>query len=70
MGTIIYIIIGAALLTYTSVSQYNHDKEDFIKTRFRNWLWWVVTAGCALLWPVLMSWAIYDAIREVKMLYR
>ena len=70
MGFIVYFMIGAALLTFTSVAQYNRDAEDFIKTRFRNWLWWVTTVVCALLWPVLLAWAIVDGIRTVKMLYR
>ena len=70
MGFVVYFMIGAALLTYTSVSQYNRDKEEFIKTRFRNWIWWAATLGCALLWPLLMAAAVYDGIRTIKMLYR
>ena len=70
MGFVVYFMIGAALLTYCSVSQYNRDKEDFIKTKFLNWIWWVATLVCVLLWPLLVSWAIIDAIRETRMLYR
>lgn len=70
MGFIVYFMIGAALLTYSSVAQYNRDKEEFIRTRFRNWIWWAITLGCALLWPLLMVACIPDIVRTVKMLSR
>lgn len=69
MGIIVYLIIGVALLTFSSVKQYQRNKEEFIETKFRYWLWWVVTLGCALLWPVLVASCIYDAVcivRDIK----
>lgn len=69
MGIAIYCIIGIALLTYSSVRQYQREKESFIKDKLQCWLWWVVTLGCTLLWPVLVVSCIYDAIREVRKIY-
>lgn len=66
MGIIIYLIIGLALLTWSSVRQYKRNKEDFINTKFRCWIWWVVTLGCALLWPVLVLSCIPDIIRGIR----
>ena len=64
MGIAIYIIIGTALLTYTSVCQWKRDKE-YVKVNLRTPLWWVITFMCALLWPVLLLSTIYDAVRMV-----
>ena len=69
MGIIIYFIIGIVLLTFSSVLQYQSDKDEFIKTKFRFWLWWVVTIGCILLWPVLLVSSLYDAIRIIRDIY-
>lgn len=68
MGIVIYFIVGMALITYTSVSQYKRNREEFMETKFRSWIWWVVTVGCVLLWPVLVASCIPDIIREVRML--
>lgn len=70
MGIVIYFIIGTALLTYSSVRQYQRDREDFMKTKFHYWLWWVVTLGCVLLWPVLLASCIPDIVREVRLMYK
>lgn len=60
----IYLIIGVCLLTYTSISQAIRHADRF-KSDIKEWLWWVTTVGCALLWPVLLGSAVYDIIKEI-----
>ena len=58
----IYFIIGAVLMAYSGAKQWERDNE-YIKSHLALWL--VVGIGCAILWPVLVAWAMYDAIQEL-----
>ena len=61
----IYFIIGIMLLTWTSVRQWKRNRED-MKSNLKNPLWWTCTVMCAILWPVLVGWAIIDAIQIIR----
>lgn len=62
MGFIVYLMIGLVMFTYTSLRIARKDPER-MKNNIREWIWWAATLVCVLVWPVILAWAIYDAIR-------
>lgn len=62
---IVYLIIGVGLLTYSSVRQ-AMDEQDFVEVKLKSALWWIATLLCVIFWPVLLGWAIYDAVKIIE----
>lgn len=65
MFWVIYLIVGISLLTYSGLSQARKYPER-MKNKFRDWVWWLVTIGCVVAWPVLLGSAIVDIVRILK----
>jgi hypothetical protein len=57
-----YLIIGSIITLISCVGQAIMESEKF-NSDVRNWLWWIVTVGCIILWPVIVLSCI---IRIVK----
>lgn len=62
---ITYFIIGIVIFTYTTISMLVRG-EHTAKDMFGEPAWWVATSICVIFWPVIVLWAIYDAIKELK----
>lgn len=62
---ILYLTIGAALFTFTSVRMAIRDIAK-MKRNIRNPLWWIATIACVIFWPLVLGWAIYDGIQIIK----
>ena len=54
----LYFIIGIIIFTWTG-SRLVLKNKDYIKQP----LFWVSTALCVIIWPVIIAWVIYDLIR-------
>ena len=62
-----YLIIGIALLTYCHISRAMREFEDFKKDILEYPICWLIsTLLCIMLWPVIVVWAVYDAIKMVQ----
>ena len=62
---ITYIIIGIMLITWTTSRQVT-KREDYLESMFCSAAWWAATIVCVLLWPLLVAWAVHDAIKELE----
>lgn len=64
---LIYLIIGIAVMTYCHISRALREFENMRKDIQEYPICWLIsTLLCILLWPVLIVWAMYDAINMVK----
>lgn len=62
-----YLVIGIAVLTYCHISRAIREFKDFKKDILEYPICWLIsTIICIMLWPVLVAWAIYDAIKMLK----
>ena len=62
---ITYIIIGIMLITWTTSRQVA-KREDYLESMFGSLAWWIATIVCVLFWPLLVAWAIHDAIKDLN----
>lgn len=62
---IAYIIIGIMLITWTTSRQVV-KREDYWESMFCSAAWWAATIVCVLFWPLLVAWAVHDAIKELN----
>ena len=62
----IYFIIGAIILTFTTLSQVAKRRDYMLKCAFKQPSFWFATVLCAILWPILILWAWYDTIQFKK----
>ena len=62
-----YLVIGIAVLTYCHISRAISEFKDFKKDILKYPICWLIsTIICIMLWPVLVAWAVYDAIKILK----
>ena len=62
-----YLIIGIALITYCHISRAIREFEDLKRDILEYPICWLIsTILCVLLWPVIVAWAVYDAIKMIK----
>lgn len=62
---ITYIIIGLIIIIYSSIRllvKGVYTVEEMLCTPDH----WLAIFICVVLWPGLVAWALYDAIKEVK----
>lgn len=62
---IAYIIIGIMLITWTTTRQVAKC-ENPVESMFSQAAWWTATIVCVLFWPLLVAWAVHDAIKELN----
>lgn len=62
----IYFIIGIMLITWTTTRQVTKNRDYMFNYAFKQASWWFASIVCVIFWPLLVAWALYDAIRESK----
>ena len=62
-----YLIIGMAVITFCIISRAIREFKDLKKDILEYPICWSIsTLLCIMLWPILVAWAVYDAIKMLK----